>query len=172
MARISRLVVPKYPHPITQRGVRSMAIFPTDEDRQAYLQFLAEEAERFGVEILAWSLITGIFLRASRGGGLQRINNIGIMSPEFRNDKSKDSRISGARMVYPSAGEPFRRFPPVGDNQVAPIQFDRLHSSWCDLGGPDRLDKVVARNPSPSRAPAASDEPCYFTMPKGSLTTF
>jgi hypothetical protein len=44
-------VVPKYPHPITQRGVRSMAIFPTDEDRRAYLQFFAEEAERFRGEI-------------------------------------------------------------------------------------------------------------------------
>ena len=67
-----------------------MAIFQTDEGRRAYLQFLAEEAERFGVEILAWSLMTEIFLRASRGGGLQRINNIGIMSPEFTNEGSKD----------------------------------------------------------------------------------
>ena len=58
MARISRLVVPKYPHQITQRGVRSMTIFQTDEDRRAYLQFLAEEAERFGVEILVWCLMT------------------------------------------------------------------------------------------------------------------
>jgi putative transposase len=84
MARISRLVVPKYPPHITQRGVRSMAIFQTDEDRRAYLQFLAEEAERFGVEILVWCLLTEIFLRASLGDGLQRINNIGIMSLEFR----------------------------------------------------------------------------------------
>jgi len=33
MARISRVVVPEYPHHITQRGVRSMVIFQTDEER-------------------------------------------------------------------------------------------------------------------------------------------
>ena len=58
MARISRLVVPEYPHHITQRGVRSMDIFQTDEDRQAYLQFLAEESGRFDVEILVWCLMS------------------------------------------------------------------------------------------------------------------
>ena len=58
MARISRVVVPKYPHHVTQRGVRSMAIFQTDADRQAYLKFLSEETQRFGVEILVWCLMT------------------------------------------------------------------------------------------------------------------
>jgi putative transposase len=58
VARISRVVVPGYPHHITQRGVRSMAIFRTDEDRRDYLQFLSEETRRFGVEILVWCLMT------------------------------------------------------------------------------------------------------------------
>jgi putative transposase len=35
-----------------------MAVFQTDEDRRCYLQFLGEEAGRFGVEILAWCLMT------------------------------------------------------------------------------------------------------------------
>ena len=51
-------MVPKYPHHVTQRGVRSMEIFQTDLDRQTYLQFLSEETKRFGVEILAWCLMT------------------------------------------------------------------------------------------------------------------
>ncbi len=58
MARISRIVVPGYPHHITQRGVRSMDVFHSDEDRRQYLQFLSEEAARFGVDILAWCLMT------------------------------------------------------------------------------------------------------------------
>ena len=58
MARIPRVVVPDYPHHVTQRGVRSMAIFIDDEDRQAYLRFMASQCERFGVEILAWCLMT------------------------------------------------------------------------------------------------------------------
>jgi putative transposase len=58
MARISRIVVPGYPHHVTQRGVRSMDVFNSDEDRQAYLLFLSEEANRFGLNILAWCLMT------------------------------------------------------------------------------------------------------------------
>lgn len=58
MARFARLVVPGYPHHITQRGVRSIDIFADDGDRLAYLGFMAEEAARFGVTILAWCLMT------------------------------------------------------------------------------------------------------------------
>ncbi|MEW6358204.1 MAG: transposase [Planctomycetota bacterium] len=58
MARIARVVVSGYPHHVTQRGVRSMAIFRDDEDRRAYLRFMAEQTDRFGVEVLAWCLMT------------------------------------------------------------------------------------------------------------------
>jgi len=34
MARMARVVVPGYPHHVTQRGVRSIAIFRDDDDRQ------------------------------------------------------------------------------------------------------------------------------------------
>ena len=58
MARLPRLVVPNYPHHLTQRGVRSMDIFTCDEDRVAYLAFVAEECQRHTVEVLAWCLMT------------------------------------------------------------------------------------------------------------------
>lgn len=58
MARLPRLVVPDYPHHLTQRGVRSMDIFTGDEDRVAYLAFIAEECRRHAVEVLAWCLMT------------------------------------------------------------------------------------------------------------------
>jgi putative transposase len=58
MARLARLVVPGYPHHITQRGVRSMDIFAGDQDRQQYLRCLHEEAARFGVAFLGWCLMT------------------------------------------------------------------------------------------------------------------
>jgi putative transposase len=57
MARFARLVVPGYPHHVTQRGVRSMAIFADDHDRQTYLQYMAEEAERCGVTFLGWCMM-------------------------------------------------------------------------------------------------------------------
>ena len=58
MARFARLVVPGYPHHITQRGVRSMDIFADDRDRQTYLQYMVEEAERCGITFLGWCLMT------------------------------------------------------------------------------------------------------------------
>ncbi|MFQ5914883.1 MAG: hypothetical protein ACE5JS_17080, partial [Nitrospinota bacterium] len=35
-----------------------MTIFNNDDHRRAYLQFMAEEISRFGVEILTWCLMT------------------------------------------------------------------------------------------------------------------
>ena len=58
MARISRIVVPGFPHHVTQRGVRPMEVFHRDEERRACLRFFAEEAGRFGVDILCWCLMT------------------------------------------------------------------------------------------------------------------
>ncbi len=47
MARISRLVVPGYPHHVTQRGVRSIPIFSSDKDRSAYADIMAEQLHQF-----------------------------------------------------------------------------------------------------------------------------
>jgi putative transposase len=57
MPRISRIVAVGYPHHITQRGVRSMDIFHSDDDRNQYLQFIKEESIRCDIEILAWCLM-------------------------------------------------------------------------------------------------------------------
>ena len=53
MPRLPLLVDPGYPHHITQRGVHSMNIFTDDQDRLNYLQFMAEESDRFAVTFLA-----------------------------------------------------------------------------------------------------------------------
>jgi putative transposase len=57
MARIARVVVGGHPHHLTQTGVRSIAIFRHDGDRQTYLAFMAEETQRLDVEVLAYCLL-------------------------------------------------------------------------------------------------------------------
>jgi putative transposase len=52
MARLSRLVIPGYPDHVTQRGVHSLSIFSVEDDRYAYLNFMAEESECFGSCVL------------------------------------------------------------------------------------------------------------------------
>lgn len=45
MCRVVRVVVPGFPHHITQRGNRRADIFETDGDRKAYLRFLKQYAD-------------------------------------------------------------------------------------------------------------------------------
>ncbi len=57
MARIARVVLPGYPHHIIQRGVRSMAVFFSNDDRHEYVRLLHEQSRRFGVRFLAYCLM-------------------------------------------------------------------------------------------------------------------
>ena len=52
MSRVARIVVPGFPHHITQRGNRRA------DDRHAYLRFLRQYAQRHGLSIWAYCLMT------------------------------------------------------------------------------------------------------------------
>jgi putative transposase len=58
MPRHARSVFPGLPHHVTQRGNRREAIFFAGEDRTAYLDWLGEYADRDGVAILAYCLMS------------------------------------------------------------------------------------------------------------------
>ena len=58
VARLSRIVDPRYPHRVTQRGVRSMNVFYEESDRREYLEMLGEEIARHGVSLLVRCLMT------------------------------------------------------------------------------------------------------------------
>lgn len=57
MARIARVVVPGYPHHITQRGNRKQQTFFSDQDYKAYLDFMAQWCKHFKVEIWSYCLM-------------------------------------------------------------------------------------------------------------------
>lgn len=57
MARTARLVVPGYPHHVTQRGVRRQQTFFCDEDYREYLAMLRQQLPRARVEIWAYCLM-------------------------------------------------------------------------------------------------------------------
>jgi len=76
MPRLARSVIANLPHHITQRGNRREDVFFTDEDRQAYLSWLGQYAQKHGVEILAYCLMSNhIHLVAvpSDEAGLQQV---------------------------------------------------------------------------------------------------
>ncbi|MDH4266457.1 MAG: transposase [Deltaproteobacteria bacterium] len=55
---MARIVVPEYPHHVTQRGVRSLPIFRGGEGRRSYLEFMSRETQRFRIRILSWCFMT------------------------------------------------------------------------------------------------------------------
>lgn len=57
MTRRARIVVPGYPHHVTQRGNRREAIFFEPGDQEVYRDLLAAQAERARVDIWAYCLM-------------------------------------------------------------------------------------------------------------------
>src|SRR5512138_2503609 len=57
MARLARSTVLGYPHHVVQRGCHDQTVFESDDDRLRYLDWLAEYAERYGVDIWAYCLM-------------------------------------------------------------------------------------------------------------------
>jgi putative transposase len=58
LARLARVVLPGVPHHITQRGVRSIDVFSSDEDRSFYLELLRSASEEFGMTVLSYCLMS------------------------------------------------------------------------------------------------------------------
>jgi len=58
MSRVARVVVSGFPHHVTQRGNRRADVFEVDADREAYLRFLEQYADRHGLAVWAYCLMT------------------------------------------------------------------------------------------------------------------
>ncbi len=61
MARLPRLTLPGYPHHIIQRGNNRQAIFATDANYRSLLALLAENAQKFAVDVHAYVLMSNHF---------------------------------------------------------------------------------------------------------------
>ena len=58
MSRVARVVVPGFAHHVTQRGNRRADVFEAEEDYVAYLRFLRHYAQRRGLAVWAYCLMT------------------------------------------------------------------------------------------------------------------
>ena len=58
MSRIARIVVPGFPHHVTQRGNRRARVFDDDDDRRRYLALLDLYRQRHGLDIWAYCLMS------------------------------------------------------------------------------------------------------------------
>ncbi len=57
MPRMARLVVPGYPHHVTQRGNRRLETFFRDDDYRYYIRLLSEFSSKSGTQIWAYCLM-------------------------------------------------------------------------------------------------------------------
>jgi len=58
MARLARVVVPGFPHHVTQRGNGRAVVFDDDQSRRTYLSMMAQYTQRCGVEVWAYCLMS------------------------------------------------------------------------------------------------------------------
>ena len=57
MPRMARVVVPEYPHHVTQRGNRRQTVFFRDEDWSRYLGLIRAASQHVGTRVLAYCLM-------------------------------------------------------------------------------------------------------------------
>ncbi|MCL5281612.1 MAG: transposase [Planctomycetes bacterium] len=57
MPRLARAIAVGCAHHITQRGNNRLDVFFVDEDRRVYLELLQEQAQEYGLEVLAYCLM-------------------------------------------------------------------------------------------------------------------
>ena len=58
MPRRARIVIPDVPHHVTQRGNNRQDVFFVPDDRKIYLELLREQAQRFGLQVIGYCLMT------------------------------------------------------------------------------------------------------------------
>jgi len=58
MPRLARIVIPGVPHHIVQRGNNRQDVFFVDDDYRVYLEFLKEHADRYGLQLWGYCLMT------------------------------------------------------------------------------------------------------------------
>ena len=58
MTRVARIVIPRCVHHITQRGNNRQDVFFVPDDYRVYLDILRRESERYGLDVLAYCLMT------------------------------------------------------------------------------------------------------------------
>lgn len=123
MPRISRVVLPGHAHHVTQRGVRSQAIFLEADDQSLYLSLLSEQTRRFQVEVLCYCLMTNhVHLLAVPSDALGLARAIGEAHRRYTLQVNRRLKVRG----YLFQGR-FASCPLDGDHLVAAARYVLLN---------------------------------------------
>jgi len=115
MPRASRIVIENCAHHVTQRGNNRQDVFFVDDDRRAFLSFLVDSSERFGLAVEGYCLMTNhVHLVATPSGEsslaealkrtnqlyAQYINRLHGRSGHLWQDRFFSGRIKGVRYEW------------------------------------------------------------------------
>ena len=99
MPRLARIVWPRAPHHITQRGNRREQVFFTDEDRRAYLAWLKDYAE----EDYLWAAVRYVERNPVRAKIVRKAENYRWSSTSAHCGGKRPALRFGE--IYPETGE-------------------------------------------------------------------
>ena len=89
MPRMGRIVLPKYPHHVVQRGHNRQVVFAAEQDYQRYIADLRELKDAFGVKVYAYCLMTNhVHLLLAPGeaiAGLGQLKALAARATRYRN---------------------------------------------------------------------------------------
>lgn len=102
MPRTARIVVPGFPHHVTQRGIRRAEVFLDDDDRRFYLATLHKYAVDHGVAIWAYCLMANhvhfVMVPATEGALGRTFHDAhGVYSMRFNQRNGLDGHVFQGR---------------------------------------------------------------------------
>ena len=124
MGRIARLIMPGWPHHVTQRGNNRQPVFFNDRDREMYLELLAKYKDLYHMTIVGYSLMTN--------------HNHNIPIPEL-----KTSLAKGIGRTH----NDFSRWMNIQLNQTGHLWQARFYSCPIDLTSLPDVLAYVELNP-------------------------
>jgi len=136
MARMARVVVPGYPHHVTQRGNRRQQTFFCDDDYRFYLKLLSEYSRKAGTQVWAYCLMP---------------NHVHLVMVPCEED--------GLRAVLSEVHRRYTRFINVRGRWCGHLWQGRFHSYVMDEGYLLAAVRYVERNPVAGRL---CDDPCNW----------
>ncbi len=150
MPRVARVVVPGVPHHLTQRGNNRQDVFFTDSDRRLYLKLLREQAQRHGLAVHGYCLMTNhVHLVGTPAGPLSLAKAVGrtdfLYTQAINRLHGRSGHLWQNRFYSAPLDEP-HFWTALAYVEQNPVRSGIVRQAWeyawssasVHLGGPDR----------------------------------
>ena len=135
MPRIARIVIPRCPHHVTQRGNNRQDVFFVDDDRQTYLALLGEESQKHGLIVHGYCLMTNhVHLIATPSSEEALARTLGRTDFRYTQYINRFHRRSGhlwQNRFYSCAMEEEHYWTAMAYIEQNPVRARLVRRAWC-----------------------------------------